>query len=385
VRAQVERVLAHPLFHGSKRYTNLLRYIVDKTLEGRQDELKERVIGIEVFGRAADYDTSFDATVRVAATEVRKRLTLYYGESSHEMELRIEVPVGSYIAEFRLPEQKQLPHDVLPAPRLRRLPHWNIVVPLAVAILALVGWGVQRLLIPASAIDKFWDPLIQSTGPLVICIDAPPIDPLTSAKPSNSNHAAPSGTPPRGLSNPNEQVALTEISAADDLASFLRKKGKDSAVRPARDTSLSDLRLSSIVILGLFDNDWVRKLEGDVRFRIRGDASAGKQWIEDANNPADRKWSMNVLPPSHGEADSDYALISRVQYPSTGQWWIGIAGLTGRGTEVAHLMLIDPKAMAAVSSGFPKDWEHKNMQMVLAIKKAPGSPGTSKVVATYFW
>ena len=105
VREQVKRVIADPLFRNSKRYSDLLNFIADRSLEGRVDDLKERIIGIEVFGRSADYDTSHDTTVRVAANQVRKRLALYYGEPGREQELRIDVRSGSYLAEFRLAEQ----------------------------------------------------------------------------------------------------------------------------------------------------------------------------------------------------------------------------------------------------------------------------------------
>ena len=104
VREQVKRVVSDPLFCNSKRYSGLLKFIADRSLDGRLGDLKERIIGIEVFGRSPDYDTSNDATVRVAANEVRKRLALYYKEPGREQELRIDVPSGSYVAEFRVPE-----------------------------------------------------------------------------------------------------------------------------------------------------------------------------------------------------------------------------------------------------------------------------------------
>jgi hypothetical protein len=381
VRGQLERLLASQHFHGSKRCSSLLRYIVDKTLAGKLEDLKERVVGIEVFGRTADYDTSVDATVRVSAVEVRKRLALYYRESGHQQELRIDVPAGSYMAEFRRQEEKPLPEDGSPLPSRQTPQYWYIVAPLALAILVVAGWGVRRALFPASAIDKFWAPLLHSAGPVFICIDAPPVNPLTLKEASNSNH-------PAGSNNPaapgNVQVALNDISAADDLVSYLHKRGKDSSVRPARDTSLSDLRSSPVVLFGLFDNAWVRTLEGNLRFRIREDADAGRLWIEDTNNPADQKWSVPIVPPPGQAGETDYALLSRVRDQSTGQWWIGITGLTGRATKVAHQALFDPAAMNALTAGFPKHWEQRNLQTVLEIKKGPSDPGTFRVIATWF-
>src|SRR6185369_8706656 len=99
-RAQMELLLHSTHFRNSKRYPTLLRYMVEETLEGRGAHLKERTLGVEVFGRPADYDTASDPVVRVTVAEIRKRIAQYYHESSHSSELRIELNIGSYIPEF---------------------------------------------------------------------------------------------------------------------------------------------------------------------------------------------------------------------------------------------------------------------------------------------
>src|SRR5579872_6609278 len=106
IQAQLERILANPLFTHSKRYPNLLRYVVERTLDGHPGELKERTLGIEVFGRDPDYDTNLDPVVRTTAAEIRKRLAQYYQEPNHETELRIDLPLGSYAARFHAPVGK---------------------------------------------------------------------------------------------------------------------------------------------------------------------------------------------------------------------------------------------------------------------------------------
>src|ERR1700682_3655066 len=88
VREQLERLLASPVFKNSKICSSLLKYVVHRTIEGKAEHLKERTIGIEAFGRAADYDTNADHVVRSAAGEVRKRLAQYYLEPGHETEIR---------------------------------------------------------------------------------------------------------------------------------------------------------------------------------------------------------------------------------------------------------------------------------------------------------
>src|SRR5580698_2147544 len=102
IRKQLERMLANPLFKKSKRYPNLLRYVVEHTLEGDTSELKERRLGVQVFGRAPDYDANADPVVRATAGEIRKRIAQYYHEQGHEAEIRIELSPGSYVPEFEL-------------------------------------------------------------------------------------------------------------------------------------------------------------------------------------------------------------------------------------------------------------------------------------------
>src|SRR5580700_5565626 len=116
VREQLERLLAHPLFSNSKRYPALLAYTVEQTLKGNVSELKERSIGIEVFGRSPTYDANADPVVRITAGEVRKRLIQYYYDSSHDGELIIELPSGSYVPLFRIPEPPSLPEPLAPPP-----------------------------------------------------------------------------------------------------------------------------------------------------------------------------------------------------------------------------------------------------------------------------
>src|SRR6516162_8583858 len=120
IREQLERLLESHLFRNSKRYPNMLRHIVERTLAGRSEEIKERSLGVLVFGRPADYDCSADPVVRMSAAEIRKRLAQYYSEPRHRDQLRIELPIGSYIPEFHWPEGNPpaaVPVEPLP-PRL---------------------------------------------------------------------------------------------------------------------------------------------------------------------------------------------------------------------------------------------------------------------------
>src|ERR1700688_3365086 len=109
IREQLSRLLVHPLFANSKRYPALLAYVVEQTLTGNSSELKERSIGVEVFGRSPSYDANSDPVVRITAGEVRKRLTQYYYDPIHRGELILELPTGSYIPAFSEPERAPEP------------------------------------------------------------------------------------------------------------------------------------------------------------------------------------------------------------------------------------------------------------------------------------
>src|SRR5713101_5721269 len=101
IREELARVLSSHEFRTSKRSQDFLRYVVENTLDGHADLLKERTIGIEVFGRSTSYEPSDDATVRVKAGDVRKRLGLYYADQGSHNPVRIELPAGTYVPEFR--------------------------------------------------------------------------------------------------------------------------------------------------------------------------------------------------------------------------------------------------------------------------------------------
>lgn len=100
IREEMERILHSESFRCSPRSSQFLRFVVEHTLDGHQEELKERLIGIEVFGRKPSYLTEGDSVVRVRASEVRKRLSHYYASFPRSGSCRIEIPPGSYIPQF---------------------------------------------------------------------------------------------------------------------------------------------------------------------------------------------------------------------------------------------------------------------------------------------
>jgi hypothetical protein len=93
-RRQLERVLASAGFSRNERMARFLRFVVEHHLEGKDSELKESVIAVEVFGRRPDHDPAQDSIVRTEAGRLRARLAEYYKGEGRGDALVIELPKG---------------------------------------------------------------------------------------------------------------------------------------------------------------------------------------------------------------------------------------------------------------------------------------------------
>jgi TolB-like protein/Tfp pilus assembly protein PilF len=109
VRTHLFEVLSSDAFKGGKRAQDFLQLVVEHALAGRTDNLRERMLGAEMFGRPVGYDTANDAVVRVKASEVRKRLAQYYQTLAAPPAIRIDLQSGSYVPQFyiELPETSE--------------------------------------------------------------------------------------------------------------------------------------------------------------------------------------------------------------------------------------------------------------------------------------
>src|SRR5215471_18417089 len=102
VAAALQRLLASSQFAGSPRARRFVRFVVEATLGGLGDSLKEYVLGVEVFDRAASFDPRTDSIVRVEAVKLRKRLQAYYRGAGRRDPVIISIPKGGYVPQFRL-------------------------------------------------------------------------------------------------------------------------------------------------------------------------------------------------------------------------------------------------------------------------------------------
>jgi Tol biopolymer transport system component len=133
-------MLASPVFSASERLSRFLRFVVEETLAGRGDRLKEYTIGVEVFDKGPSFDPRTDSSVRSEASKLRLKLRLYHETDGREDPVRIELPKGSYVPEFTSREPAA-------TPARRPVPLWAWAAGaavLAVAIVATILWRTQR-------------------------------------------------------------------------------------------------------------------------------------------------------------------------------------------------------------------------------------------------
>ena len=115
IRACLAKILSCPLFAQAERQQKFLSYVVEQTLAGRGDRLKGYSIGAEVFERSDDFDPQVNAIVRVEASRLRAKLREYYDSEGRGDAVRIDLPKGGYVPQFRFQSEWPEPGSALAA------------------------------------------------------------------------------------------------------------------------------------------------------------------------------------------------------------------------------------------------------------------------------
>lgn len=396
VREELDKLLASPFFSHSRRFPNFLRFVVEQTLAGDIEKIKERTLGIEIFGRDAGYDTATDPIVRVTAAEIRKRVAQYYQDPAHSKELRITLPSGSYVPQFHWPSAAEvvpvlLEHDVavngaiIPAypadakqvPRLHTTAS-RVITLLAVflvALIALLAW--QRM--QRSALDSFWQPVLSPHDPVMLCV---------------ADQLEYSVIELRDASDPSHQVVLKDnltamviddLDAVVNVAGILQSRGKQYNLKGEGATNLGELTRGPAVFVGAFDNAWTLRLTHSLRYRFANDASMTRLWIEDSSSPGQARWVVDRSVQMATNNYRDYAIVARFTDNNTGKVAVVIAGIGRGGTRVAGEFMTNSADLAQLMRAANQAGDKKNMEAVLSTQIIGGEPGTPKMEAAYFW
>ena len=417
---ELEAVLASPHFCNSKRYPTLLQYIVDNTLAGKLDQLKERTLGVEVFERPPTYDTNTDTVVRYTAGEVRKRLLLYYSEHVSNSGIRISLPAGSYVAEF-LHEQDG--HgDAIDDPDLRaadphehepeHFPHPGTEVDESglgassaasdaaasgvhasaehtASATKVVGWVAAIVVIlvavtagflflwkyraapPQTAVEAFWAPVIRDQHTVILCTGS------STFFPNNYSGVI---TADKSIEYP--FVSMQAASAISQISSTLEHSGTATQLVPSATTSLPDLREHSVILLGGYNNDWTLRLLQPLRFHFLPYSPSNGESIVD-QTPPQAHWNRDTSQP-YSSAD-DYALVARFRDPTIDGWVVVLAGEGRNGTEAAAQFVASPHYMELLKDSIGSGFANRNLEAVLKVSVIEGKTGAPSILAAYSW
>ena len=391
IRSQLERILVSPPFRSSKRHPRFLRFVIDKTLSGTAQDIKERIIGVEVFDREIHYDVSNDPIVRVAAGEIRKRLAQYYIQPGHERELRIELPPGSYIPIFSMPRgahdastDERSKTDPKPqiallsrdAPSLpestinvvdsatytastRRRNRTLIAAALAVLVLVLAAAGDfmwSREHWRSEDLDAFWQPLLNKGSGTILCIGDLNylIKDQSSTLPGDVNR----------LFAARDHVSAKDAVALARIVGFMGENNRYGSLLLADNTTLTDLRGRPAIMIGAFNNHWTEELLSSYRFQFLRDTVNQIGTIRDTRPTSKRSWTIDIKSPP-AIVHKDYALVSRIKSPITEQTELIIAGIGPGGTVAASEFVTNPLYFSEFAKRAPAGWENREIQIVI--------------------
>ncbi|MFP5229488.1 MAG: hypothetical protein ACLGXA_17895 [Acidobacteriota bacterium] len=407
-------------FRASKQSQHLLQYIVDQTLAGHGELLKERLIGVNVFGRRPDYDTNEDPIVRARVAEVRKRLAQFYLAEGNHTPVRIEISPGSYLASINEVHRAAEPETAavaavvepaseavtpIPAPAVaervqedrhapeRRMLRWIPVVGCLAVCLAIGAWFAFRTPAP---IDIFWKPFVDASGPVLVYSGANAVYMLSNdflneyqathrldtLESQGREYVIPLSSqtklkPQDLVALKNDFVTIGDLAANVRVASLLSTRRKSFDLRCGEDVAFGDLRESPTILIGAFNNSWTIELTGDLPYRF------GRGLTIKEEGGGNQVWTPSYT--TDQIVAIDYAVVTRIPHSKTGKPLIAIAGITQSGTRAAADFITDPDQVKKLVSMAPKDWAQKNLQIVLQTKVVNAIPTSPTIVAMKSW
>lgn len=398
---QVERILQHPLFHQSKRLPTFLRYIVNESLrQGGDGTVKERTVGVEVFGRRPDYDNNSDPIVRVTASELRKKLAQYYYEDGHAEELRIELPPGSYLPKFRkslaettvagqLPDVAYSETPVFEAPAAeesqtevieeqgasavssRRSGRFWLWAFAALLLVNVVTGGILLRRYWAQKhppLAQFWLQVAGNANRVFIVMPV-----------IGSDNVKGSATDLRSVSvRPN--LSLEDTNIAVRIASLLEKGDKPYQLVSSSEVTFDTIRSGPSVLIGALDNIWTIRLMQKLPFVFEEAPDHRTGRIVDTTSGGNRSWTVDIDMP-HTRIAHDYGIVARFTNQMTGEPVVVIAGISSQGTQAAGELL--SSAQFETIRGIAG--QAGNFEIVIDTEAIDGQAGRPQIVASKTW
>jgi hypothetical protein len=445
LQQHLKEVIEGAGFKASQRGGQFLKYIVDQAIAGHFESLKERVIGIELFGRSPTYDTGEDAIVRVTASDVRKRLLQHYGTYGATSEFHISLPLGSYIPEITRrtpssgngnahaggtaaePDRGADPPrpDLLPAPvqpslvqppiinrvaveassrrlpaRIPRLPFIAALCTLVLVASVAIAWNHYSVVgvVPRSSL--LWSAFFRSPHSTQIITSDPniaEIEGFTGGQLSVSDYANHNYIPdPSKLTQ--EVITFCRVILRGDKAAALDTpiavyvgqmalaSSRTVSVHAARSIQIDDLATNdNFVFIGSpRTNPWSALFSDQLDFRFVFDEKAKTEFIRNVRPRSQEASAYAPTAPGWATGRS-FATIAMVKNPDQVGQVLLIAGATGEGTEAAGRFITEtPRLNATLEKcGVTKSGAVQHWQLLLQLNAIAGAPNNVDVVACH--
>jgi hypothetical protein len=427
----LEEVLSGEAFRGSHRSGQFLRYVIDQSVNGHCDELKERLIGVKLFGRSPSYDTGEDAIVRVTASDVRRRLLQHYGRYGTASEFRISLPLGSYIpeiaqdvpvkmdaveeSEIEVPSEASIDFlassppmmeeasvlvDQEKVPRLLEARRFWTQGKVLLCLLSIAVCGIFAVWLMMRT-DSLWGPLfgfqlstkLITSDPNIAEVQSLTGQTVTLSDYANQRYVPDAEKVPPQLMNLSTEILRRDQAAAVDTGVAVNiAEWRDQAkagrltIQSARTLRFSDLlKDGNFILLGSpRSNPWTLFYSDHLDFRFVFDQGSGQEIVENLH-PHDGE-SSRYVPTAMGFATGQsFAVASYLRNPDHLGHVLLVAGANAEGTEAVSDLITDSAALSAVMSrcGLPRTTPIPNFQLLLRLSTMVGSPGHSEVIACH--
>ena len=374
----VERVVATPSFAKSPRLSSFLLYVVKESLQGKDGELNEQLIGERVFGRPIGYDTRDDNIVRAHACRLRQRLEAYFREEGGDEPLQIVIPRGTYVPAFvrvgvapavpqpdRTLQDNHLTMSLASSPKIelpRRLPIRWISITGALACLACVlllirfareGWSTI-LAGRQSPTHLLWSAIFSpNRDTLIVPADSSLIilksltghsvditDYASGRYLSNVSCEAPCDQRLLGTLVKHRYTSLADLQFAVTLSHVPEALTSRTQIRYARDLQLDDLKQENLILIGSIEADpWLQLFQRQMNFVLHDDRLAGPLAVENRRPAANEQASYRY--DSQDPAHRGYALVASLPNLSGTGDTLVVQGFTLAGTEAAAEFVTD--------------------------------------------
>jgi hypothetical protein len=427
IQQHLREILEGDAFKASPRSGQFLRHIVDHAISGNLDSLKERIIGIEVFGRSPSYDTAGDAIVRVTASDVRKRLLQHYGRPGAASGYRISLPPGSYVPQIsNVPAQEsyatevrtqlppfhsksiETPLGLVEAPEVQPKGHsrtgrWILAACIFTAInliVTLFFWNRSVAIDHRITSLPPWSQLFSSQRVVEFITSDPNIAEIqgfTGGQISLSDYANHNYIPHPELLTPEQdrfcrvilrgdKASIVDTRIAASAAQLAQSVSRQINVTGARMIQLSDLQTDRNMILvgSPRSNPWTNIYNDHLDFRFEYDPSIRKEIIQNVKPRPNELPSYVATAPGWATGQS-FAIVGFVQNPDQPGQVLMLAGENGEGTEAAGKLVSDRTRLSKALNqcGITGSGSSQHFEMLLRLNTLAGSPSNVDVLACH--